>query len=93
MRLAKRSSNGSFEVGFGRWLFEVKRIYPYRYEVQDTDERGHLIWYSGEGKHHLDGQMSKERAIGVAQSRQLSRGHKRIVRHVGTNKVVYEVQG
>jgi hypothetical protein len=93
VRLLKRSSNGSYEVGFGRWLFEVRRIHPGRFEVQDNDERGYLVWYSGEGKHYLEGQMSKERAIGVAQSRQLSVGHRRVVRHVGTGEVVFEARG
>jgi hypothetical protein len=101
MRFATRNSNRDLEVGFGKWLFEVRRrgrseikvrrIYPYRYEVQDIDGRGYMVWYSGEGKHYLEGQFSAKKAIALAITRPLPKGHTRKVKHVGSGEVIFEV--
>ena len=86
----------SFEVGFGSrlWRVKVQRIHPGRYEVQDTDEKGYLVWFSG-GPNAFDwgsilaGQLPKRDAIRLAEERPLPAGHSRVVKHVATGEVVW----
>jgi hypothetical protein len=58
----------------------IRRVPTRRWEIQDSDERGYLAWYSGEPY------MNRASAVTRARFRELPPGWTRVVRNVKTGE-------